>query len=111
MQLGLAGEAEWTFERAVEDAVAAGDDRSAIRARLGLGRIGFLSRGELRIDELAGEVARALPAFEAAWDDATVARLLTQLAEAYWWRCQIVPMQDALEQALAHARRAGDARL
>ncbi len=111
MQLGLAGEAEWTFERAVEDAVAAGDDRSAIRARLGLGRIGFLSRGELRIDELAAEVARALPAFEAAGDDATVARLLTQLAEAYWWRCQIVPMQDALEQALAHARRAGDARL
>ena len=111
MQLGLAGEAEWTFERAVEDAVAAGDERSAIRARLGLGRIGFLSRGELRIDELAAEVARALPAFEAAGDDATVARLLTQLAEAYWWRCQIVPMQDALEQALAHARRAGDARL
>ena len=111
MQLGLAGEAEWTFERAVEAAVAGGDERSALRARLGLGRIGFLSRGELRVEELAAEVARGLPAFEAAGDDATVARLLTQLAEAYWWRCQIVPMQDALERALAHARRAGDERL
>ncbi len=111
MQLGLAGEAEWTFERAVEGAVAAGDERSAVRARLGLARIGFLSRGELQMDELAAEVARALPAFEAGGDDATVARLLAQLAEAYWWRCQIVPMQDALERALAHARRAGDERL
>ena len=111
MQLGLAGEAEWTFERAVDGALAAGDQRSTVRARLGLARIGFLSRGELQMDELAAEVARALPAFEAAGDDATVARLLAQLAEAYWWRCQIVRMQDALERALAHARRAGDERL
>ena len=111
MQLGLVTEAEHTFGRAVEDAVAAGDEKSVVRARLGLGRIGFLSRGEMRIEDFAAEVARALPAFEAAGDDATVARLLSQLAEAYWWRCQIVPMQDALERALALSRRAGDERL
>jgi class 3 adenylate cyclase len=111
MQLGLVVEAEQTFGLAVEDALAAGDEGSAVRARLGLGRIGFLSRGELRMDELAAEVARALPAFEAAGDDANVARLLAQLAEAHWWRCQIVPMQNALERALAHSRRAGDERL
>ncbi len=111
MQLGLVAEAEHTFGRAVEDAVAAGDEKSAVRARLGLGRIGFLSRGEMRIEDFAAEVASALPAFEAAGDDATVARLLSQLAEAYYWRCQIVPMQDALERALALSRRAGDERL
>ena len=111
MQLGLVAEAERTFALAVEGAVAAGDEKSAVRARLGLGRIGFLSRGEMRIEDFAAEVARALPAFEAAGDDATVARLLSQLAEAYWWRCQIVPMQDALERALALSRRAGDERL
>ena len=111
MQLGQVAEAEHTFGRAVEGAVAAGDEKSVVRARLGLGRIGFLSRGELRIEDFAAEVARALPAFEAAGDDATVARLLSQLAEAYCWRCQIVPMQDALERALALSRRAGDERL
>ena len=111
MQLGLVTEAEGTFAVAVADAEAAGDERSAVRARLGIGRISFLSRGEMRIEDFAAEVARALPTFEAAGDDATVARLLSQLAEAYWWRCQIVPMQDALERALAHARRADDERL
>jgi tetratricopeptide (TPR) repeat protein len=111
MQLGLVAEAERTFALAVEGAVAGGDEKSVVRARLGLGRIGFLSRGEMRIEDFAEEVARALPAFEAAGDDATVARLLSQLAEAYWWRCQIVPMQDALERALALSRRAGDERL
>ena len=65
----------------------------------------------MRIEDFAAEVASALPAFEAAGDDATVARLLSQLAEAYCWRCQIVPMQDALERALALSRRAGDERL
>ena len=111
MQLGRVDAAERSFGLAAEDAVAAGDERCAVRARLGLARIGFLSRGELQMDELTANVAGALPAFEAAGDDATVARLLAQLAEAYWWRCQIVPMQDALERALAHARRAGDERL
>jgi len=111
MQLGLVAEAEQTFVDAAAGAVTAGDERSAVRARLGRSRIALLSRGELRIEELADEVARALPAFEAAGDDATVARLLSHLADAYWWRCQIVPMQDALERALVHARRAGDERL
>src|SRR5829696_3136305 len=111
MELGLLHEAQRAFADAVEGARAAGDDRSALRGRLGLARIDLLSGGELQMDELAAEVAQARPAFEAAGDDATVARLLARLAEAYWWRCRIVPMQDALEQALAHARRAGDERL
>ena len=111
LQLGAVHEAEESYSSAVDDAVAAGDMRCALRGRLGLGRIGLLSRGDVRVEELADEVARALPEFEAAGDDATVARLMRQLAVGYWWRCQTVPMQDALERALVHARRAGDDRL
>jgi class 3 adenylate cyclase/tetratricopeptide (TPR) repeat protein len=111
MELGLLQEARRAFTDAVEGSRAAADDGNAVRGRLGLASIDLLSGGELQMDELAAEVARARPAFEAAGDDATVARLLARLAEAYWWRCQIVPMQDALEEALAHARRAGDERL
>jgi tetratricopeptide (TPR) repeat protein len=87
-----------------------GDGRSEVAARLGNAMIGLLVRSEGGTDELAAEVARALPTFEQAGDDATVARLLTRLAAAYWWRCQVVPMEQTLERALAHARSAGDER-
>ena len=112
MQLGLVAEAEHTFGRAVEDAVAAGDEKSAVRARLGLGRIGFLSRGEMRIEDFAAEVAsRAARRSRPPATTRPSPGCLSQLAEAYYWRCQIVPMQDALERALALSRRAGDERL
>jgi tetratricopeptide (TPR) repeat protein len=109
-QLGAIVEAELKFRAALDEALVAGDRRTEICARLELGLIGLLSRAEGRTDELAAEVERSLPAFEDAGDDATVARLLLRLAEAYWWRCQIGPMQDVLERALVHARRTGDER-
>ncbi len=109
-QLGSVVEAERRFGEALRAATAAGDERSEVLARLELAMIGFLARAEGGADELAAEVERALPGFEAAGDDATVARLLRRLAEAYWWRCQIGPMQGALERALVHAQRAGDER-
>ena len=109
-QLGSVVEAERRFTDALRAATATGDERSQVLARLELGMIGFLARAEGGADELAAEVERVLPGFEEAGDDATVARLLRRLAEAYWWRCQIGPMQDALERALVHAQRAGDER-
>ena len=109
-QLGLVLEAEERFRTALDAARAASDPRSEILARVELGMIAIVSRAEGSADELAAEVERALPAFEEGGDDRTVARLLIRLAEAYWWRCQIGPMQDALERALVHARRAGDER-
>ena len=84
------------------------DARSAIAARLASSLIGLLVRAEGGVDEVADEINRALPTFEAAGDDATVARLLTRLADGYWWRCQIGPMEEVLERALAHAHRAED---
>ena len=111
LQLGQVREAERSYGAAVDAAVAEGNVRCALRGRLGLGHIGLISRGDVRVEELAEEVTRALPEFEAAGDDATVARLMTQLAVGYWWGCQTVAMQDALDRALVHARRAGDDRL
>ena len=72
--------------------------------------IGLLVRAEAGVDEIAADVHRALPTFERAGDDATVARLLTRLGAAYWWRCQVGPFEETLERALDHARRAGDER-
>ena len=93
---------------AIAAAEETGDARSAIAARLASSLIGLLVRAEGGVDEVADEINRALPTFEAAGDDATVARLLTRLADGYWWRCQVGPMEEALERALVHAHRADD---
>jgi tetratricopeptide (TPR) repeat protein len=107
---GRFGEAERLNGEAELLARRNGDARSEVAARLSNAMIGLLVRSESGTDELASEVARALPTFEASGDDATVARLLTRLAAAYWWHCQVVPMEQTLERALAHAHRAGDER-
>ena len=103
-------EAERVNAAARDAAAAAGDERSEVAARLSSAMIGLLVRAEAGADEIAADVHRTLPAFEQAGDDASVARLLTRLAAAYWWRCQVRPMEEALERALEHARRAGDDR-
>jgi len=95
---------------AIIAAQRSGDGRSELAARLSSRLLGLLVRSEGGVAALAAEVTRALPTFERAGDDATVARLLTRLAAAYWWRCQVGPMEDALQRALRHARAAGDVR-
>jgi class 3 adenylate cyclase/tetratricopeptide (TPR) repeat protein len=103
-------EAERVNHEAEQLARSSGDERSELAARLSSAMIGLLTRSEGGADEIAAEVTRALPTFEEAGDDATVARLLTRLAAAYWWHCQVVPMEQTLERALEHARLAGDER-
>ena len=108
--LGRFAEAEEANAAAVAAAAAAGDSRSGVAAELSNALIGLLVRDEGGVGELAARVDEALPAFEEEGDDATVARLLTHLADAYWWRCRIGPMEQALERALRHARTLEDAR-
>ena len=110
-KIGDFARAEAVNSAAFAAAEEAGDARSAIAARLGSTLIGLLVRGEGGVDEVADEINRALPTFEAAGDDSTVARLLIRLADVYWWRCQVGPMEETLERALEHARRADDPRL
>jgi class 3 adenylate cyclase/tetratricopeptide (TPR) repeat protein len=95
---------------AIVAAEEAGDARSAMAARLASTMIALLVRAEGGVDEVAEEMSRALPTFEAAGDDSTVAALLIRLADVYWWRCQVGAMEETLERALEHARRADDSR-
>jgi class 3 adenylate cyclase/tetratricopeptide (TPR) repeat protein len=109
-RLGSIGEAEGRYRGALEAALAEGDRKTEICALLEL-EIIALFRGEGGVDEVARSVQRALPVFEEVGDDRTIASLLTALADAYWWRGQTVQMQQTLERALVHARRAADGRV
>ncbi len=109
-RIGDFARAEDLNSAAIAAAAEAGDARSAMAARLASTMIALLVRTEGGVDELADELNRALPTFEAAGDDSTGAGLLIRLADVYWWRCQVGSMEETLERALEHARRAGDAR-
>jgi class 3 adenylate cyclase/tetratricopeptide (TPR) repeat protein len=109
-KIGDFARAEDVNAAAIVAAEEAGDARSAIAARLGSRVIDVLVNADGGVDEYMDEINDALPTFEAAGDDSTVARLLTELADVYWWRCQIGPMEATLERALEHARRAENPR-
>ena len=96
---------------AIAAAEEAGDLRSAIAARLGLtpDRHARASGGAELTSTSTRSTARC-PRSKAVADDSTVARLLIRLADVYWWRCQVGPMEETLERALEHSRRAHDHR-
>jgi class 3 adenylate cyclase/tetratricopeptide (TPR) repeat protein len=109
-KIGDFARAEAVNSAAIAAAEEAGDARSAIAARLASTLVGLLVRAEGGVDDVADEMNRALPTFEAAGDDSTVAGLLIRLADVYWYRCHVGPMEETLERALEHARRADDPR-
>ena len=60
--------------------------------------------------ELNETALHAIPVFAAAGDDAALARAWLYVSDNYWASCRWSERLDALEQALIHARRAGDSR-
>jgi hypothetical protein len=65
---------------------------------------------ENTIAERADAAARAIPVFEAAGDDAALARAWRAVGDVDWHACRWEKRAATLERALEHARRAGDAR-
>jgi class 3 adenylate cyclase/tetratricopeptide (TPR) repeat protein len=60
--------------------------------------------------ELNETALHAIPVFEAAGDDAALARAWLYMSDDHWASCRWSERLDALERALVHARRAGDSR-
>jgi DNA-binding SARP family transcriptional activator len=105
---GRFAEADTTLKRAVDVAERVGDRRAALRASL---EQGFLASFTAPVEARDVEVAeRLMPDLEAIGDD-------LGLAKAWWLRsegdaiaCRWLDRAEALERALAHARRAEDVR-
>jgi class 3 adenylate cyclase/tetratricopeptide (TPR) repeat protein len=109
--LGESGElarAETVLREAAERAHEAGDVRLEWRALLQRSFLNRYTHFEAGADELLAVAERAIRAFEEVKDEVGLSRAWRLVAEAHWTRCQIGRMESCLEQALAHARRAGE---
>ena len=106
------------FERArellddgVAQATAEGEELAATRIRLARLLVLFYgSEGASWAREVERETARALPALEAAHDDAALARAWRLLASVHGRACRFEQESIAGRQAMIYARAAGDRR-
>ena len=101
--------AESVLEEVIETASAAGDEVLEARAQVIRLRLRLLTDPEVT-EEVVRRVEPLIETFEQAGDDRLLAKAWELLAWAPWFHCRAAATVDALERALEHARRAGDAR-
>jgi predicted ATPase len=109
IETGELERADAMLSKAIEQAEAVGDERTRALAEL--------ERSFLRLhtdpagtDEVRETALGALRVFENAGDDQGQAKALKLLALIHWMRCRCAEMEQVLERALEHARKAGDKR-
>jgi class 3 adenylate cyclase/tetratricopeptide (TPR) repeat protein len=109
--LVLAGEfahAEVVLSEAIEASAAAGNRRLELHALLERAFLRALTEGH--VEEL-GHVAKwAIRELDELGDDLGLAKAWRRIADVSWMRSQWGEQERALEQAIAHAERAGDVR-
>ncbi len=101
--------AEAVLEEVIQSASASGDDVLEARAEVIRLRLRLLTDPEVT-EEVVRRAEPLIETFEQAGDDRLLAKAWELLAWAPWFRCQASATVEALERALEHARRSGDAR-
>src|SRR5438105_604150 len=103
--------AEAVLDEALTRAEAAGDERLAAEARLSRLLVRFFGADPASwAEEVERETARAIPVFEAAGDDAALAKAWRLLASVHGRACRFEEEAKAGRRAMEYARRAGDRR-
>ncbi|MCP9486825.1 MAG: AAA family ATPase [Gaiellaceae bacterium MAG52_C11] len=110
LQLGQLEEAEAMLEQAYEQAVSSGDEANAARAAIGREFVRLQTNADGRSEEATQLAERAIPLFRAHGDELGLARAWRLRSEVDRLACRFGAKEEALEQALLHARRAGDER-
>ena len=108
--LGELVRAETVIDDATAAAVATNDVRLEARAQLERQILHIYSDPAQTGDEMVEIVNRAVPVLEEAHDDEGLARAWYLVGAVHWTRCHAGAMEDVLERALFHARRAGSQR-
>jgi predicted ATPase/DNA-binding SARP family transcriptional activator len=101
--------AESVLAEVIQTASAAGDDVLEARALVIRLRLRLLTDPEVT-EEVVRQAEPLIGTFEQAGDDRLLAKAWELLAWAPWFHCRAAATVDALEHAIEHARRAGDAR-
>jgi predicted ATPase/class 3 adenylate cyclase len=107
--LGYAGrlaDAEATLREAEERAAASGNERLRAHALLQRSFLDRYTHPENGSAALLDAARQAIRIFEATRDEAGLSCAWRLLAEVHWTRCQIGSMEEALQEALVHAKRA-----
>jgi DNA-binding SARP family transcriptional activator len=101
--------AEAVLDEVIQGASEAGDRVLEARALVIRLRLRLLTDPEVT-EEVVREAEPLVKTFEEAGDDRLLAKVWELLAWAPWFRCRAASTVEALERAIEHARRAGDAR-
>ena len=110
LQLGQLDEADALLEQAYEQAAALGDVANATRAAIGREFVRLQTNADGKTKEAAQVAERAIPLFAERGDDLGLARAWRLRSEVDRIACRFGAKDEALEQALLHARRSGDER-
>jgi class 3 adenylate cyclase/tetratricopeptide (TPR) repeat protein len=110
MRSGSFAAAEGALEEALDLARADGDRRLELRALIEREFFRIFTNAATPAEEITRIAEEAIPALEALADDAGVAKAWHLLSEPPVNACRWGERAAALEHALEHARRAGDAR-
>jgi tetratricopeptide (TPR) repeat protein len=97
------------LEEVIQTASAAEDRVLEARAQVVRLRLRLLTDPEVT-EEVVREAEPLVKTFEEAGDDRLLAKVWELLAWAPWFRCRAAATGEALQRAIEHARRAGDAR-
>jgi class 3 adenylate cyclase/tetratricopeptide (TPR) repeat protein len=110
MQTGDARASDELLTRAIDLAAARGDRRLESYARIERSGLRVDVQPELGSEPLRAEAEAALTVFEALADESGLAKAWRRLATVDGVNCRWGAAGDGFERALAHARRANDAR-
>ena len=100
--------AERVLTEAVEAAATTGDRRLVAQALVQRGFLRLLTGVDVAPRELLGVAERASAVFEELGDDRGLAQAWRLAGQAHYLDRHLARCAEALERALAHARRAGD---
>ncbi|HEU5212953.1 MAG TPA: adenylate/guanylate cyclase domain-containing protein [Gaiellaceae bacterium] len=102
--------AEETFALGADEASRVGDRRSALRITVERQAMRFFTAPNQTSEENIRVAQAVIPELEALGDDLGLAKAWRLLSDAHATSCQWGAKEEALEQALRHARRAPEAR-
>jgi class 3 adenylate cyclase/tetratricopeptide (TPR) repeat protein len=111
--LVLAGEfeqAEAVLTEAIEKAGATRNRRLELHAQLERAFLRSMTGPEGSVEKLRRISERAIPQLESLGDDLGLAKAWRRIADVHWMTNRWNEQERALERALVHAERAGDAR-